>query len=1765
MMKKIIVLFAILAIYTGLNAQVGHLPLNGKKGCDALKFTSKSTKNYELKISLNELSWKSQKSKTGDAYTELLFDKCSSEGEIGTPQLPAYKKLILLPYGAIATATVRSYSQSEYSFKDLGIDAPIIPVQPSVRKDQDSSSIPFQKSKDIYSKKSYLQNSIVKLEILGNMRSYTIARVVVTPVDYNPAMESIKVYNDIDIDINISGGTKSVEELSSIGSPYFDIIDRSTLNTTESVYDDHPDLTKYPVKMLIISDRMFESSLAPFIAWKTQKGFNVVTAYTDIIGTSTSQIKTYIQGQYNAATETDPAPTFLIFVGDVAQVPSSAVGSQSGKQTDLYYASVDGDIFPEMYYGRLSATTTAQLDNIINKILYYEKYEFADPSYLNQVTLIAGADGTYNPAIAQPTIKYGTANYFNATNGFSTVNEFGVSSDPNNSIESSGYTGCYDASKISVGLINYTAHCSETSWADPALSITMVNLFNNQAQYPVAIANCCLSGDFGTSECIGEAWLRAQDKGAVTYIGSSPSSYWKEDMYWAVGAFPMSGINNGYVPTFEESTTGAYDASFAGDYRTAGALVFAGNLAVTEANSLSYPTDVTPTYYWEAYNILGDPSLVPYFTSASANVVTHESTVPVGVSSLKVNALERSYVSITKDSKIIGTSYFDQTGEKDITIQEVQEPCDLVITVTRPQTIPYIDTIEAVVASGSYIVLNSASINDSEGNDDGDIDFGEVVTVNLNVKNVGTVASSNTRVLLTNHDGFATLTSGDSVFIGTIQGRAEGNIVTINDAFTFKISSDVPDNSEEKFTLTFRSDEGEWTSILSLIINAPQINANTDLIIDDSVIGNNNQEANPGESLYGAITITNTGNSIVSDLMASISVPDSLRDIVVLNYEPFDDLVVNLGDSYDLKFRINISPDIYEDKLIPINVVISSPSNSYVSVRTDVNLNIVSDSTIKMKNQSISTCYAIFTDSGGDNNNYSNGESYVTTITSPDDLSKLKVSFNEFSVESNYDYLYVYDGESTSDAQMSGSPFTGSSLPADIYSSGKSLTFKFTSDSDVTKPGWNATISCTKPAQVPVCVTNPYPANNATEVLPSKLTWDASSDAQFYDVYIGYDSGNLALLSRVVEPSVFIGLDRGKEYFWRVIPGNYLGTCTDDCGVWSFSTATSVGDVLMTTDNIVVDSTWFYDSGGAISNYGDYEDYTLTFIPKITKTKLKIAFDQFEVETDASCGYDYLKIYDGPTTNSTLVGTYCGTTLPSSYTSTSTDGELTFVFHSDQNTTGLGWKAKISTVSSVSFYNLTVVVNCNGSPVRGATIQIDNLFGISDENGKAEFQIPSGVFSYVVNALGYNPISSTESNNGSDQTLNITLDKLYSSTITVLDDATSLPIPEAKIIVDGVSYFTNDLGTAVISSKLGAFSVAIEKDNYSSITSDINIVGDNGSFSFTLRKNWYALGVLVQDISGNPLSSAKVEVNGSNVLTGSDGKITIDLPCGIQKFVVTKDKYLPSEQWFDVGEVSQISIVLDTLYSEMGDISFGVFTNSGADIIPLEDAKISILFGDLVYRQLLSDAEGQAIISLPDASYRYVVEKAGYNSTGYFDFNINNTDYNFKDTLAGIPYTITFNVHIGDGSPVVGASVDLGDYGSLTTNSDGNVVFSGIKYTKGLTYIVQKDGFYDYNGTVDIDADKTVSVKLVSTSIEESVAESPKVYPNPATDNVYIESLKPIRLVQIISIMGSVVCEFQSSDVNKVELSTRRLSQGSYIVLIIYANGRLAHAKLVKI
>lgn len=94
-----------------------------------------------------------------------------------------------------------------------------------------------------------------------------------------------------------------------------------------------------------------------------------------------------------------------------------------------------------------------------------------------------------------------------------------------------------------------------------------------------------------------------------------------------------------------------------------------------------------------------------------------------------------------------------------------------------------------------------------------------------------------------------------------------------------------------------------------------------------------------------------------------------------------------------------------------------------------------------------------FTDTGGSTGNYANDQRYFTLIQPPN-ASSVTLNFSSFSLEANWDYLYIYDG-ATNNAPLIGT-YTGTSSPGTITSSSGSLLIEFRSDCATVAAGWVA-------------------------------------------------------------------------------------------------------------------------------------------------------------------------------------------------------------------------------------------------------------------------------------------------------------------------------------------------------------------------------------------------------------------------------------------------------------------------------------------------------------------------------------------------------------------------------------------------------------------------------------------------------------------------------------------------------------------------------------
>lgn len=122
-------------------------------------------------------------------------------------------------------------------------------------------------------------------------------------------------------------------------------------------------------------------------------------------------------------------------------------------------------------------------------------------------------------------------------------------------------------------------------------------------------------------------------------------------------------------------------------------------------------------------------------------------------------------------------------------------------------------------------------------------------------------------------------------------------------------------------------------------------------------------------------------------------------------------------------------------------------------------------------------------------------------------------------------------------------------------------------------------------------------------------------------------------------------------------------------------------EFLMANQTITTCTGLFFDTGGDAGQYGNDEDFTMTFMPGTAGSNIIVTFQMFNVEDNSNCNYDWLKIYNGSSTSATLIDTYCGTDSPGTIEADNQDGALTFEFHSDYSVNLPGWKAVISCTS----------------------------------------------------------------------------------------------------------------------------------------------------------------------------------------------------------------------------------------------------------------------------------------------------------------------------------------------------------------------------------------------------------------------------------------------------------------------------------------------------
>jgi hypothetical protein len=428
------------------------------------------------------------------------------------------------------------------------------------------------------------------------------------------------------------------------------------------------------------------------------------------------------------------------------------------------------------------------------------------------------------------------------------------------------------------------------------------------------------------------------------------------------------------------------------------------------------------------------------------------------------------------------------------------------------------------------------------------------------------------------------------------------------------------------------------------------------------------------------------------------------------------------------------------------------------------------------------TCGGTFTDAGA-GGNYGNSESKLMTFVS-NNGSRLSFNFQSFATENCCDYMDIYDGPSTAYPYLGR--FKGGASPGTVLSTGSALTFYFYSDAGTTAAGWLANITCTTPAltvynmssgTVNACSGAFYDNGGAAANYPNnenRTQTFCSNNGQFLQFVFTQTAFNLA-----ASDSLFIydGPSTASQPIAVYTAGSIAEsiTSTGTCLTFRFksdaatsttgwqaqfnctSTPAPAPVFSMSSGIRYTCGATFHDDGGPTGNYNDFASHTQTFV-STGGCALRATFTSF----NTSSATDYLRIYDGPTTASTLIGTYSGATSPGVVQASGTALTFQFIVNSG-GSSAAGWVANLTCPSQAA----PPVVTSNSPVCEGSAMQLNAnnstpgvTYNWTGPNGFTSSQQNPSIGSSTLTAAGTYSVTATIAGCTSNQ-----------STTTILVDA----------------------------------------------------------------------------------------------------------------------------------------------------------------------------------------------------------------------------------------------------------------------------------------------------------------------------------------------------------------------------------------------------------
>ncbi len=275
------------------------------------------------------------------------------------------------------------------------------------------------------------------------------------------------------------------------------------------------------------------------------------------------------------------------------------------------------------------------------------------------------------------------------------------------------------------------------------------------------------------------------------------------------------------------------------------------------------------------------------------------------------------------------------------------------------------------------------------------------------------------------------------------------------------------------------------------------------------------------------------------------------------------------------------------------------------------------------------------------------------------------------------------------------------------------------------------------------------------------------------------------------------------------------------------------------------------------------------------------------------------------------------------------------------------------------------------------------------------------------------------------------------------------------------------------------------------------------------------------------------------------------------------------QEWFvvDLGAdyyIGNIRILWENAYGKQYNLVYAPESEKAStwDILT-NDALES--FSDDVWHtaKAVTDGDGETDEYSFSGEDLFLARYVGFRGVERFNSEWGYSIYEFSVNAGETPaYDVTIHVIDEQDNAINGATVNFNGQQEVTA-ADGLALFEQVEISDTpYDYSVTHDDYEEATGTILVDQDKTVDVRMtILESVGQITADNCRVYPNPCDDFVTIEL--PVRAdISVYDQSGRSVAELKDCESNQV-VNMSTLESGFYYLRIETINGTISK-KLIR-